>query len=177
MNKNSKIVTEAATSLNNKEESGLISLSSGVKLKPLTVPSMVYMEIMSKFDQPKVPRVMNHDLGREEENPSHPDYLRAMQNWQAEMTKGMIDIMVVYGTEIHSIPKGMEGPDGSKWVNRLKITGLSFDENNEYSRYLAWVKTVAAPLDTDIEEITLGVGRLSGVLEEDVQDATDQFRS
>jgi hypothetical protein len=48
--------------------------------------------------------------------------------------------------------------------------------DNPRSRYLAWVKGVAAPLDEDINLLLEALGRLTGVAESDVLDAVEKFR-
>jgi len=177
MTNTSQVVSKAARSLKNEnEQSGLITLSTGVILTPTIVPNMLYLEIMGRFKAPKIPRFFNEDLGREEENPNHPDYIAEMQEYTQEMSKAMIDLMILFGTEINKCPKGVDPLESSKWVNKLKLTHFEFDPDDEYDRYLNWIKAVAAPSDEDIEAISVGVGRLSGVVEDDVQDAVNQFR-
>lgn len=175
MNRTSQTVVEAAAALKGDNKSGLVELSSGVKLTPIQIPNMIYMEVMSRFSRPSVPRFFNEDTGREEENPNHPDYTAAVEKWQTEMSKAVIDLMIVFGTEFHSCPDSAEGPNSKKWQRRLNAAGISVPDD-EFGRYLLWVKTIAAPKNEDMELIMLEVGRLSGVVENDVQDAVGSFR-
>jgi hypothetical protein len=86
------------------------------------------------------------------------------------------DIMIAEGTEINSMPKGFPGPDDETWLARMKFYGRPV--NDQFQRYLMWVKYVAAPnQDTDYKLIMDQVGRLSGAREEDVAEAVESFRS
>lgn len=152
-----------------------ISLSTGVILKPIRVPNMLFPEIMSRFERPKAPRVFIADLGREEENAADPDYISKLSTWQSEFTKAIVDAMIILGTEIEFIPEEIEKQDSEKWLR--KLSALRINPKGEEERYLLWIKMIAAPTDTDIQLIMEKVGQLSGVSEADVSDAVEQFRN
>jgi len=103
------------------------------------------------------------------------------------LSMSVIDIMILLGTKVKSVPKGMSGPDSKEWKEELaailRTRGWRRDKIAELSQeevYVFWVKYRAAPLatteETDVGLITTAIGRLSGVAEEDVKDAIDTFR-
>jgi hypothetical protein len=172
--KTDSIVSKAIRQLKETPDS-FISLSTGIILKPVRVPNMIFPEIMSRFEQPKVPRVFVEDLGREEENPSDPDYISATNTYQVNLSKAIVDTMIILGTEVHSIPEGMDDEAGSKWLKKLKVLNIN-PGDDEVLRYLYWVKFYAAPSEEDIQKIMEGVGQLTGVSETEVKEAVSQFR-
>jgi hypothetical protein len=172
---NTNKVVQAVKSV--KTETGsLIVLSTGVTLHAERVPNLIFLEVTRRFKAPKVPRYMNADLGREEDNPGDPDYIEAYNQYQADLSVAVIDTMVVVGTSLASVPEGVYGPSDEGWTKRLRIIGIDPGED-EMERYLKWVKYYAASKDEDINRIAETVGRLSGVAEEDVAEAIDQFRN
>lgn len=158
-----------------KNSDSLVSLSNGVVLKVRKVPNMIFLEVMHRFTPPKVPVVMNEDLGRKEENPNDPTYVDEYNRYQADLSMAIVDTMVLMGTSVYSVPEEIDGPSDESWSRKLKILHIVPGED-EMERYLMWVKYYAAEDDTDITKIVEAVGRLSGVSEEDVAQAVGQFR-
>jgi hypothetical protein len=153
----------------------IVRLSTGVELNVKRVPTAIFPDIMRNFPRPKPPRVMNEDMGRVEENPNDPDYIEDVTRWNNELSLSIMDAMIVMGTTLHSVPKGVQKPEDTDWVFDVEVSGLSVG-NNPRKRYLMWVKFVAAPGDDDLQGIMEAVGRLSGVASGDVDDAVAQFR-
>jgi hypothetical protein len=174
MSTNKNVVSETVRKAKSANTSSLITLSTGVVLVPIRVPNMVFPEVMARLERPKPPRVFIEDIGREEENIADPDYISRVGAWQSEFSKAIVDVMIVLGTEIESIPEGFEIPESDNWTK--KLAALKLRPHDEIERYLLWVKMVAAPSETDIQLIMEKVGQLSGVSEKDVSDTVDQFR-
>jgi hypothetical protein len=169
-----KAVSETVNKAKSFSRDNTFALSTGVVFKAIRVPSMVFPELMARMERPKPPRVFIADIGREEENPSDPDYIAKLDVFNAEYTKAIIDTMIVLGTEVLSVPDDIKKDNDELWLKKLKA--LRMFPEDEIQRYLLWVKTVAAPLDDDIQSIMREVGRLSGVSEEDVSEAVETFR-
>ncbi len=165
-----KAVREAKVTPNS-----LVTLSNGVTLRTKRVPNMIFLDITRKFRAPKVPKFMNEDIGREEDNPNDPEYIEAYNQYQADIASSIVDTMLLLGTEFVSAPKDIDPPSGKKWSSKLKVLGIDSGDDESLA-YLQWIKYYAAAEDTDINAIVAAVGRLSGVSEEDVADAVDQFR-
>lgn len=171
---NDKPVQAVKSVLNTKELN--FQLSSGVVMRPRRVPNLLFAEVVSRFKAPKVPRFHNPDTGREEENPSDPAYTEAFNEYQAQLSMAIIDAMILMGTEVVSVPRTMERAEDDLWTRKLKALGVPITDD-PLVRYLAWVKYYAAEGQDDVQTIMTAVGRMSGVSEEDVNDAVSQFRN
>ncbi len=172
-----KLVAQAIRSA--KSSDSLVTLSNGIVLRAKRVPNLIFMEVTGKFVAPKVPHVMNADIGREEDNPNDPGYIAEYNKFQADLSLAIIDTMVVMGTELVSVPQGVMRPEQAGWDRRLKAIHIDVPSQSEddLSRYMMWVKYYACGDEEDLGEVVKQVGRLSGVSQEDVDDALDQFRS
>lgn len=166
--------------VNEKKNDGLITLSTGVKLSPKRVPNLLFAEVIRKFKRPVIPVVYSEDLGRKVENPDDPAYTEALATYNSEITLAIVDLMIVGGTTLHSVPKNVYAVEDDRWIEDMDvILEHIVDEPLKLSgkkRYMYWVKYYAGPNEDDISNIMSEVGRLSGVAEEDVTDAVDRFR-
>lgn len=166
-----------------------VEVSTGVVFGVKSVPQFTMSDIRREFKEPSVPTWYNKDTGRKEPNPDDPRYKKEYNDYVVGMSMAVIDTMILMGTFVKSVPKGFPAPDSEEWGNELKATlrarGWSRDDISELSqeeRYVFWVKYRAAiggsyeTGEGDINKLTLAIGRLSGVAEEDVKDATDNFR-
>lgn len=169
--------TEESVDKRDEKKQGAITLSTGVVLKPKQVPPMTYLQVMTRFEEPKVPTVMNESMGRLMENPDDPSYKKAVERWQLQASDAMMNVLILFGTEFVSAPKGFSTPEDDDWVEKLRIVGAEVNPGSKNWRYLAWVKSEAAPADADIQTLMGEVGRLSGVSEDDVQASVQSFSS
>ena len=150
------------------------TLSSGVVLRATKANPMTLITVMSRYPRPKPPTVFMQVMGREMENPDDPDYIERVKNWEIESNSQVLNALILLGTELVSVPKGVQKPSDEKWLNKYRVLELPVHPDNEDWRYLTWVKFVAAPDDTDLSVIQEAVGRLSGIAEADVKSA-EQF--
>lgn len=166
-----------------------VEVSTGVIFGVKEVPQYIMTDIRREFKEPDVPTWYNKDTGRKEPNPDDPEYKRRYNDYIIGMSMAVIDVMILMGTYVVSIPKNIPAPDSDAWKSELaailRARGWGREEIAELSseeRYVFWVKYRGAPSgevageDTDINKLTLAIGRLSGVAEEDVRDATENFR-
>jgi hypothetical protein len=152
-----------------------ITLSTGIKLKVRAVPTTIYGEIMRKYTRPIPPVIFIEDKGRKEENLNDPRFLQLSSEYDNNVSMAVIDAMILLGTEVSSVPASMTKPEDEAWADELEAIGIVIGENKR-KRYLMWIKYVAATGINDITKIMEAVGRLTGVTEEDVQDAVSRFR-
>lgn len=152
-----------------------VTLSTGVELKLKPVPKQLILQVTSKFKLPKVPTYFNESKGRDEENPDDPDYQEAAEQYLTDIAVATTDVVFLRGTEIISIPKGFPGPDSKDWKAEMEILGMSMIDNKR-ARYLAWIKGMAAPLDSDISILMEEIGRQTGVSEKDTEEAVKRFQ-
>lgn len=165
---------EAPAPVTKKEDT--VHLSSGVVLGLVPVSPTAFAELEERYPDPKIPKVMDETRGREIENPMHPDYKKAVQVNEMRKALAAIDLAVVLGTRLISFPDTMLGPDSEEWRDRL--FALGHNERilaSSTSRYLLWVKLVAACDAKDMTNLQVAVMRRMGVPERDVNDALKSF--
>jgi len=163
-----KKVKEAA------EEDHLITLSTGVVLRGKAAPSLALVKVIAKRTRPKPPEEYSEALGRWIENAAHPDYLARVKSYEAETASDVLNVLILYGTEVVSVPKGFPDVKSNLWVEEVREIGLEVKPDNKSWRYLNWVMFKAAPDAEDTQKIQEMVGNLSGVSERAVQ-AAEEF--
>jgi len=171
----SPAVIAVAERARDKKREGLVTLSTGVVVRVRPVASLIISDIARAIPEPKPPKVYIEEKAREEENPNDPGYLKALDDRQTAQAMAVNDAFLLMGTEVKSSPPDLWAVESDEWVDRLSLVGIGKPEG-PHARYLAWMKYVAAPLETDIVALLRGVGRLSAVTEEDVQAVADGFR-
>ena len=107
-------------------EDNVITLSTGAEVEILKAPTMVLQEIQKQAQsgKPKVPKVWIEDKGREEENPNDPDYLDAMKDWLGQAGLKGIEVSLIFGTKIKSLPGNIPVLESNEWQDDLKYMGL-----------------------------------------------------
>lgn len=153
------------------ESDDLITLSTGVVLRAKAANPMTLIRVMTANPRPQPPTVFIEVMGREVENPDDPDYIKRVEDWQMQYNSSMLNALIGLGTELVSKPKGMEGPDGSKWLLDYKAFGLKTVPESPSWRYIAWIMFIAAPTEADTKIIGEKVKSKSGVKDEAVQAA------
>lgn len=151
-----------------------ITLSTGVVLRCRAVSASLFADLLARYPTPRPPVVWLEDKGREEENPDHPDYIAQVQQHNIQIAKALSDAMVLLGTEIVSIPKGVSRQDDKAWLDEMRALGYELRSIPE--RYLAWIKFKAVANTSDFNAIGKAVGRQTGVTEVDVESAAQTFR-
>lgn len=97
--------------------------------------------------------------------------------------------LILLGTEIHSIPKGMLGPDPVEvtegtgknkkkvvrdWLDEeYSVLGLPMRPDSKKWRYQAWVLTQACVTQDDIKKVQEVVSSMSGVTNTDMEAAKE----
>lgn len=156
-----------------RKKDNTVALSTGVILKVKSVSRMLLGDLMRKYERPKPPLVFNKDIGRQEENVNDPDYKARINKYDTDVAMGVVDVMIMMGTELKSVPKGISALD-SDWDDGYDALGINVGSGKK--RYLNWVKHIAAPDDEDVNNIINAIGKLSGVAEDDVNTAANLFR-
>ena len=149
-----------------------IVLSSGVHLKVKAVPPFLVRSVALRVPKPTPPLV---DVGgRMEENPDHPKYIADMEEYEQKMSEKAMDVLIIAGTELVSVPEGFSAPEDEEWVSAVEEFGVEIDKSPK-GRYLAWVRLHALASGDDIALLNLAVGAKSGISEEEVQQAVASF--
>jgi hypothetical protein len=161
-----------------KQNNDVIEFSTGVKLriKEEISPSTL-VDIVADLEEsrPQPPTVYIESLDRDEINFDDPEYAKRLERWDTLGTKRILDALILLGTEILFVPKGMEKPEDNMWIGLQEVLGFKINRRNEAVRYLAWVKAVAMKNVNDLKVMTEQVGRRAGVSEADVQLAQKSF--
>ncbi|TXH12158.1 MAG: hypothetical protein E6R03_13385 [Hyphomicrobiaceae bacterium] len=157
-------------------EGNEITLSTGVVLIAKPANPTMLIRAMTLHRRPDPPTVHVEAMGRYMENPDDPDYISRVKNWEMSYSSTLLNVLIAQGTELKSVPKGMEGPHpkGDKrpaWIADYQSFGFPVVPDSPTWRYMTWIMFKAAPLDTDIKLIQSKVQALSGVKEADVRDA------
>lgn len=157
-----------------------IELSTGVVLKITGAPlhAMDAVRRSLEAQRPQVPKTYIEAKAREVRNPDDPDYQAALLRFEDAVAQKVYDAAVMLGTEIESVPDGMERPEADGWVAMVADIGIGEEiPERPRPRYLAWVKWVAAPTVEDNATLINAVERKMGVTEEGVAEAAALFRS
>ena len=97
-------------------EQHIHTLSTGVRVHLGTVSLAAITEAQKNVKQPLVPKVLNKETGREEEDQEHPDYLAAIENANMERADAMMEILALFAIDL------VDGlPDDDKWLRKLKL--------------------------------------------------------
>lgn len=156
-----------------------IVLSNGVSFKLQPVPPLLVRRAQANVTFPEVPIVFNEEQGRAIENPLDPDYMRRVEQAREAENEAVMNVMMLVGTRVDQIPEGIEHPESNVWVETLTEVGVleeGFTFRSDTQRRLAWMRMVAIPTVTDLNNLVMAVGRLTGVTEQAVASAVDSFR-
>lgn len=166
----SPAVAVAHETLKNKED--FVILSTGDKAIVHPVSLTLISEVTSRVKDPDVPMFFNEQKGREEPNPNHPDYIRALQEADNQRGIASLDAMVMFGIEL------LEGiPEDRGWLKKLKILerrgvlDLSvYDLEDEIDLEFLYKRFIAVS-NTDLAKVS----KISGISSEEVASAEKSF--
>lgn len=166
-------VVEVAHVVNNVDENdGVVTLSTGYKARIVPVSASLIDQVTSRVKDPEVPMWMNEDKGREEPNPADPIYLNALDEAAKERGLAAMDALIMFGVELEEEqPGNLEGPDGQKWLRKLRFIGIEVDTEDPFELEFYFKKYVAV----SAEDVNLVTSR-SGMSAADVEAAERSFR-
>jgi len=149
-----------------------VELSTGVRVIINVPPAVLIEQAASEVKVPQVPEQELED-GRKVQNPNHPDYLQAIQNYQREQYSVGMDVMIAFV----DLPDGL--PEDDSWIKRLKylerlgrVNLGKYDLEDELDREFVYKRFVAFG-NEDLELLT----EKAGISEEDRRLARESFRS
>lgn len=163
--------TSRALDKEGQADDNLIRLSTGVILLAKQVNPNTLIRVMTATKRPEPPMVFYEVMGKSIENFDDPDYISRVQAWQMDYANRLLNVLVGVGTELHSKPKNMPGPDDKSWIGEYSEMGLPINPESKNWRYITWVLFKAAVNEKDNEAITTKVKQTSGVKEADARDA------
>lgn len=156
-----------------KPRDNTIKFSTGVVLRGKKANPLILIDVMAAFPRPKPPMWKSPTMGRMVENPDDPEYQDQVKAWEAESSSALLNAMILLGTELDKLPKGLPGPDDEAWLEEYELLGAPMKPDNKHWRYLKWVLFKAVSDEQDMFKIRDVVGRLSGVSEQAVESAVN----
>lgn len=142
----------------------------GVKVRFQMLPTAIILKARRVPTEPDIPTYTDEN-GKQHENPSHPDYIKAMERYYQEQSNAVLDTMIDFGVELVD-----PLPSDDRWLRKMKRTGiiptdvdLEDDLELEY-----WYKQYAL----SVVEINLlaQLAQLAQVTTEDVNERVSSFR-
>ena len=141
---------------------GVVTLSTGVRARLVPVSINLVRDAAMRVPDPEVPKFLNEEKGREEENPNDPAYLKAVAEAAEKRATAGMDAAILFGVELAD---GLPENDG--WLRKLKfmerrgqIDLSEFDLDDPFDREFLYKKYVAvAASDMDRVSELSGFGR------------------
>jgi len=143
----------------------------GVTIELRPVAAYAIQEAVSKIKKPHVPLVPHpndpNDITKFIENPMDETYRQEVEEYEREVEKASLDAMVMFGIDIDKLP------ENDKWLKKLIHSDyISADENlDEFSMEFLYKKYYVA-----IGGVIGKISSMSGIVQEDIDLATDSFR-
>lgn len=169
-----------AIAKNRANDKGITQLSTGYYARIVSVSASLIEESQASVPYPEVPTWYNEDAQREEENPNHPDYLKAIEEVERRKTMMAIDAMILFGVDIvDEDGNDYEISTDAKWFKRILLMDrrgyINLDEFDlEDPLDIEWLfKKYVAIGAPDLEKIA----RASNLSEADVQEASATFQN
>lgn len=173
-------VAIAKRAVSKNKRSKIVELSTGYLAEISPVSLSILNDVQLAIEMPKVPTFMNEEKGRVEENPNHPDYLKAVEECEQRRNLAAADAMIMFGVQLVD----REGnhyayDDDVRWLKKLQhfqrmgILKLDdYDLEDDFDLEFLFKKYIAVGAG-DI----MTIGKMSGVDEEAVQEAQASFQS
>lgn len=99
----------------NDEDSKILITPYGVKIKVIPVSAPLITEATTLLKRPTIPTFYSKDLDREESNPSDPEYLISLAEYDDARSKASMDVMIMFGLEL------VDGtPPTGDWLPKLE---------------------------------------------------------
>ena len=156
--------------------------SNGIVFKLKPVAPLLIMDAQRQFSEPQPPKVPNYDKGEGDEapledNPSDPKYQRELIEYRRQLGEVANAIFLTRGTEIVSIPEGVEKPEDEDWAIEVEdFAGIKVPAVGR-RRYFCWLKYVALTSMPDFQGMMNKLTTLGGVtMESTVAEAEQSFR-
>lgn len=154
------------------DDEAVVTLSTGVRVRLHAVSGALVEDVKDAVPYPKVPVVYIEAKDREEENPSDPGYLAAVERVSKQRGDAVLDALLTFGVEL------LDGvPEDGAWLKKLKLLerrgrlNLSgFDLDDEFDREYLYKRHVAVA-GADLQTI----GPLQSVRPEEVARARRSF--
>lgn len=161
-----------------KDADNTLTLSNGVVVRVKPLPDLLMRKLYSKFDPPEPPEVEVNSGGKTWTEPNYddPNYENAMRKYTMTIADGIANLILLRGFEIVSKPDSIpDYEDDDTWEAELAAIGVDIPEK-PLERKLTWTEYRIVETNNDLNAIQEASQRLSGISEEDVEEAQERFR-
>lgn len=160
-------------------------LENGIVLEIKTVPPLLLNAVAAEFPDPEPPTIFIEELGRNEPNPNHPDYEKALAANAEARDLAVNNVVLAAGTKVKEIPEGMYGPEDEGWVEGVnfanKMSGIDVKveplDGDKSIRYLQWLRFYAMETSMDIALAQSLSFQLAGIREGEIDEVFESFRN
>lgn len=140
----------------------IVTLASGVRVRLHPISNVLIQDIVSRIPDPKPPMWHNDDTGKDEENPSHPDYRQAVKEHNAQVNRAISSAYIIFGFDlVDGIP---EDKSWLKKLNRAEKAGIldlsEFDLEDPVDLEYVYKRYIVAPTVPEVNLIA-GLSQLS----------------
>jgi len=183
-------VTEAAAAAvslsQGRKRIELITLSTGVVLRLRPVAPTVMDRARQSVPMPQPPMIRNEAKEKDEPNPNHPEYLKALRLYDEQLVLAAWRAAAILGTSVESLPEGFPGPDDDRWIEELEA-GLPEGEEldvqrdmdtprHKNARYFDWLSLYAFGTEEDAFTVSALATSTVSLTEEEVAAYVESFR-
>ncbi len=167
MTENSNPVIDVARSEQDTDSDGIVTFSTGVRVKLHPVKASLISKVTAKIKDPRVPTWYNKAKGRDERNPNDPAYLRDVERAAQERGNAAMDAMAMFGIEL------VDGlPEDTDWITKLRLLSITFNADDPIEcEFYYKIYEVIGNDDWPL------VSAQSGISQEDIAQAEKSFRS
>lgn len=151
----------------------VFELPGTVRFRITPVSIQLIQDVEATIEEPQPPMWANPEKdGREEPNPSDPEYLRARARATRQRNIAVMDAMVMMGVElVEGLPEDDSWLDKIKQLEKRKMLSLeSFDLDDPIDREFLYKRYVIA--NGEVIEL---ISKAAGVSEEAVREAEASF--
>lgn len=160
-----------------KVDGDLVTLTNGIVLKTKLVPYKLIIRLDKKYKIPPIPMIYDEERGRSIPNPGDPSYEEECRIIQEEKGTAMLELLTGFGTELVSVPKGVDSPENEGWAEDLApFLDEDIPEKGK-ARYVAWLTYYALLDPRDINAVSSSIRDKMGVSAEGVADKVNMFPS
>lgn len=164
----------------------IYTTQKGFKLRIFPVAPDLILEARRRVPQPQPPMIQSDDdPGTQYQHYGHPDYVKAMDEYNRVIHQLTFQVMAAYGVTAYGLPEGAVGPEDDSWIDAIEDEDVYTVGDQSYSvkiprdkkraRFAAWLQMyVLSQADGALLQDVFMRGAGS-VLEKDVDDAVETF--
>lgn len=162
-----------------------LRLENGIVLEVKTVPPLLLTAVSAEFPDPEPPTIWMEEKQRDEPNPNHPDYAKAIEANNEARDLAVNNVVLAAGTKVKTIPEGYFGPEDEGWVAGVefanKMSGIEVKvepvDGDKMVRYLQWLRFYAMETSMDIALCQSLSYQLAGIREGEIEEVFESFRN